>query len=405
MMNPTGRLQRAGIAVLVGGLLLGACGPGSEEEPEPVETTDDSADPERPGETPAEGAASQSEQHATVLDDEMDELSGGLPAVDIPVGGGESVSFDEGEPLRVMFNGFGLGYDYTVPEYAAAEELAVEYGIELDTFDPGADPQVQVQQLQDAMSSGQYNAAIVYPLAPDLVCDLLTNQMPAAGILVATIGQTACIGEDAPDGILTAVPDTGTPEVFEAFAQKIVEMEAGSQENGAFLVGGPESDLVTQFGIEALREAFENAENMSVLDSMYTDYTQAGSLQELQDALQRHPDVQTIATMFPEAAYAASTALQSIDRMDEVNVYAFGASTAVLENIENGTILMSVPFYPYTKVKAAIQALLLAREGVDVPGYLPYAGHAPESMRGEDDPVLFLTRDNIDAFREQAAEY
>jgi ABC-type sugar transport system substrate-binding protein len=137
--------------------------------------------------SPSLASTGSQELHATVLDDELEKLDPTLPATEVELSNGIKVPFEEGETLKVAFNGYGKGFDYSVPEFDAALDMVEELDIEVDEFDPSGDPQKQIAQLQDIMASGKYNAVVVYPLSPDLTCDLLTRQMPEKGILTVAI--------------------------------------------------------------------------------------------------------------------------------------------------------------------------------------------------------------------------
>ena len=66
---------------------------------------------------------------------------------------------------------------------------------------------------------------------------------------------------------------------------------------------------------------------------------------------------------------------------------------------------LSVPFYPYTNVKAAYQAIELARRGVEVDDFHPYAGRKPEALRQDGDEILFVTPENVKKYAETVQEY
>lgn len=345
-------------------------------------------------------ASSSKELYATVLDDLVEQITEPTPATSIVLGE-HTVEFDEGEQLSVAFNGYGKGFDYSAPEFKAATDMAEEYGITIDQFDPAGDPQVQVTQVQDAIASGKYNAMVVYPLSTDLMCDIMTRQMPEAGIVPVAVGNPPCTTEDKA-GVLTVVPDTGgTDYVFPAWAEAIAEHEAGGK---AILITGSELDFTSILATEALEKTFpEN--DIELLAVQRTDFTQADSLQKAQDLIQSYPEATIFVSAYPEGTHAAITAVKMAGLQDQVDVYDFGAESRSLDEIKQGLVLGSTPFYPYTKVKTAIQALLLARSGQQVDTLIPYSGHAVESIRGEGEQVMFITPDNVEAFLNLLAEY
>jgi ribose transport system substrate-binding protein len=351
---------------------------------------------------PVDGDGKKSaELHATVLDDQLAALDASLPAIDVELSNGITVPFEEGETLKVAFNGYGKGFDYSVPEFDAARAMVAELGVTVDEFDPSGDPQKQVTQLQDIMTSGKYNAVVVYPLSPDLTCDLLTRQMPESGILTVAVGNPACTTGDSA-GVVTTVPDTGgTDYVYPAWAKEIAKQE---RDGRALVLTGPELDLGAKMAGEATEAVFPEYGN-EVLALLRTDFTQADSLQKTQDALQAHPSTTMIVSSFPEGTQAALTAVKVAGVEDQVKIYDFGANAHALEEIKKGLVAGSSPFYPYTKVRTAFIALQLVRHGVPVDPHIPYSGHAPESMRSDGAEIMFVTSDNVASFSELVAEY
>jgi ribose transport system substrate-binding protein len=346
-----------------------------------------------------------SEVHKTVFEEEFAATKPTLEPVAVKLGE-NTVNFAKGEELKIAFDGYGKGYDYSVPEYKAAEELPKEMGLEMTTFDPRGEIELQIQQIQSIINSGQYNALVVYPLAAELECDLLTKQAPAKGVVVLAFGYPACETEAGAPGLVSTILDTPSREAYTAWAARIVEDQEKENKKGgkAFIVTGPKVDWAGPLAAEILEEAFDKA-GIEVEQVVDTDYTQAGSLPKIQDALQRYPDTTMIVDQFPEGAAATLTALKIAGKSGKIDVYGWGANTPSIKGIEEGTMKMTVPYYPYTNVKAALQALVLMRDGKKVPPYVTYAGHAPESMRTPGAEVLFVEPSNVAEYKKKVQEY
>jgi ribose transport system substrate-binding protein len=354
--------------------------------------------------TTAEDTAS--ELHATVLDDQIAKATLGTPKTTVDVGTAK-LDFAEGEALKVAFIGYGKGFDYTVPEYEAAEKEAEALDMDVTIFDPKGDSQLQVNQIQTVMNSGKYNAMVVYPLATDLDCDLVTKQAPAKGLLVVVMGYPACADQDAPKGVLTNMPDT-VPEDFvtEAWSKRITEMasEAGTPQK-TIIVTGPKLDYQSDAAVKQLQADFKAAGNISVDQVVYTDYTRPDALVKMQDALQRNSDATMVVATMPEGSAGAQTAIRAAGKKGKIKLYGFGANEPQVKALDSGELEMSVPYYPYTNVKAAYQALALARAGEKVDSLIPYAGHKAESMREPGDEILFVTPENADAYASKVMEF
>jgi ABC-type sugar transport system substrate-binding protein len=345
--------------------------------------------------------APSADRHATVLDDMIADLDAALPALSVQLPDGTKVAFEEGEKLRVAFIGYGKGFDYSVPEYEAIKEVGQELGIEVDEYDPAGSAQTQVSQLQHIASSGKYNAVIAYPISPDLSCDLMTRQMPQEGIITVAVGNAACT--NAADGQpLTTIPDTGpTDFVYPAWAHEIGERS--SEGSKAIVLTGPELDVGAKMAGQATETIFPEY-GVEVLSVVRTDFTQADSLQKVQDALQSNPDATMVVSSYPEGTQAALAAVRAAGATDRIRIYDFGAEEPALDALAEGQVAGSTPFYSYTKIKTALQALQLARHAVKVEEYIPYSGHAVESIRSKGDEVMFITPENVDQFRELVAD-
>lgn len=343
------------------------------------------------------------ELHATVLDEAIENSKPTLNAIKVPLGE-HTVSFAKGEPLKIAFNGYGKGYDYSVPEYAAAGDVAQQMGLDVTQFDPQGDAQTQIQQVQSVINSGKYNALVVYPLAADLECDLLTKQAPAKGVVVVAFGYPACNGQTATPGVLTSIPDTPSRSSYTAWAKEILKDQSEPTKQKMILVTGPKIDWAAELCDEVMEEVLGEA-GIEIEQIVDTDYTQAGSLPKIQDALQRNPETTMIVAQFPEGTAATLTALKIAGKSGEINVYGWGANDPSVKGIEEGTLKSSVPYYPYTNVRAAYQALQLMRDGKSVPPYIPYAGHAPESMRQPGATILYVDPSNVKEYAKKVQEY
>jgi ribose transport system substrate-binding protein len=354
--------------------------------------------------TSARSASPSGLRYSSVLDPLFAKTKVGLPAVSIDVGGGKRISFKQGEPLKIAFFGYGSGFTYSPPEFAGARNEPKRLGVQMTVFDPAGDPTKQVQQIQDAMNSGKYNTFVVYPLATDLECNLLTKQLPAKNILVAAVGQPACTNATSSNGLLTVVDETGSPEVYGAWAKEIVKSNPGKQE--VLLLTGPSGDWLSEQAGIAMQKAAKGHPNFHIQQIIRTDYTPAGALQKGQDALQRYPSTTIVANAFPEGTQGMLTAVRVAGKQGKLKMYDFGTSAFGIGQILKGTVTMSVPFYPYTKVKTALEGLIIARSGgAKVPRYITYSGHAPEPLRKPGDPVLFVTKANAAQFKAKIAEY
>jgi len=356
-----------------------------------------------PGDSSQAAAGKSSQYHAGVLDKRVAATPASNPAIEVPVEGGAKISFEKGEPLKVAFFGYGRGYAYTTPNYEGAEGAAKELGIELSTFDPAGDPQAQLEEIRTAIASGRFNAAVVYPLTTALDCKLVTEELPDANILVATVFNRACPGgpQQKQKGILTWVKEIGAElSAYEIWAERIADEEKGGK---AIVIVGPEIDEPSKLAVAALQKKLKGS--VEILDEIYSTYEPSDSQKRMQDALQANPEANLIISDSSEVTQGATTAVRLAGKEGQIKVYDFGAGKAGIKLVEEGDVVLTVPQYPYTMVKTAVQALALARQGVSVPPVISYAGHVPERTREKGSPIQFITPENAKQYREEDSEY
>lgn len=380
---------RGALALLaVAGLIAAGCG-GSDSS--------SGASSDAPAATTA-GDATNSQEAAstrTIFDADFAALTDSdLPAIEVDVGGGKTIRFEEGEKPRIAYVGFGLGYDYTVPQYDSARRTAAEAGYELDTFDPAGDGQKQVQQLQDIMSTGRYRIVVTYPVVADLACDLLRRQLVARNILVVAHNQAACDGDTETDGIVATVWDPNTPRGLEAWAKLIADAQGGEgAKEKAIILTGPEVDTSSNDAVAGLEREL-GAAGVEIVSIQRTDYTPPDSQKKAQDALQANPDATMIVSTFPEGTRGAMTALKMAGKEGKLRVYDLGGSKKTIAEIQQGLIHGSTPLYPATVARSAVQAAILARAGKEVPRAVFNAG-----IDGiAEDEVPWITGENASAF-------
>lgn len=332
---------------------------------------------------------------STVFDAQLKGLSDKLAAVNVPVGGGTTIHFKAGEKPRIAYVGYGLGFDYTVPQYAAAKATARKYGVALDTFDPSGDGQKQVQQLQDVMSSGKYNIVVAYPVSADLTCNLLSKQLPAKNILVVVHNQAACAGDQSTNGVLSTLWDPNTPKGLRLWAKRIVAAQgdkASSQK--VVIVTGPNTDTSSNDSVKALKAAFGPA-GMKIVSTQRTDYTTPDAQQKTQDALQANPGATMVVSTFPEGTRGTVSALRIAGKSTSVKVYDFGGAQKTVADIKQGLVAGSSPEFPATLARSAVEAAILARDGKSVPRAVFNAGVAGQS----DNEVPWVDKSNVNSFR------
>jgi hypothetical protein len=113
------------------------------------------------------------------------------------------------EHFRVAVFADDSGSDYAQGVARGAQDRAAQLGVVLAFFDARKSAAQQVQQMRDAMTSGQYIGGFVVPVKPDPLCDLGTDFAPDHNFMLAVTTTPIC-GRAANEGEETWAPGTLT---------------------------------------------------------------------------------------------------------------------------------------------------------------------------------------------------
>ena len=97
-------------------------------------------------------------------------------------------SGSSGKPLNLAYLSFAVENSYDAPMLAAAQAVASDNHATMKVFDANNSPQTQYAQLQDVISSGQYNGIILKPIFGTGLTGLV-KQAISKGIKVVNMDQ------------------------------------------------------------------------------------------------------------------------------------------------------------------------------------------------------------------------
>src|SRR5919202_1239872 len=212
-------------------------------------------------------------------------------------GGGSSSSGNSqnSKVKKVAFFGFASANSFAQATWAGVQQAAKKYGAEAKFFDPNFDPQKQVSQMQDALTTQQYQLFVVQANDGNAVVPAV-KQAISQGVTV--------VGEFTPVG---SNYDTIQPQVSKMIfvgeapvdnGHKLGELGVQACKglnpcNVAYLQGFKSLPL-DNARTQAVMQTLKTAPNVKVVASPEGGYTQASGLKAAQDVLSAHPDVNVI---------------------------------------------------------------------------------------------------------------
>ena len=320
-------------------------------------------------------------------------------SVAVDVGNGMKVTTNPSDPLKIAMFMPAVNTSYLQANIKGAQDEAAKVGATISVFDAKFDPMNQLNQMQNAIQTKQYNAFIVFPLAGQVICKVATEEAPKAGILVSSYHFSLCNTTFEVDekqwapGTLQYVGGASSYPVFLNYVTEIIKANPGPQKVG-ILTGLELADdtLRIKRVTDELKTKYSQFE---VVDNQHTDYTIPDAQKHAQNMIQSHPDISIIITTYSNITRAAVNALEQAGKAGRVKIYDFGGTSWSKKAIESGQVVATVPFYAYTAAAVAVRNLALARQGKEVPHYIPNDG-------GPADAPTIVTKSNVDQFKPES---
>ena len=271
-----------------------------------------------------------------------------------------------------------FGYNttpYALANRKAAEAAAKQYGAKITFFNPNSDAQLQATQIQDAITTGKYQAFWIsandgHRLQP------LVKQAAAKGIKVGVSDQT--LGGTGEQVTLQTKPGvtitigtglktqavTGIAEIKAACAAQV---GAGKPCSVALMAGFDNFPPdVYRYGYitKALKKTGITTKFMP-----QGQYAAPGAQKSTLDFFQSKPKVDVIYTSADQMIAGVLVALSQlhITPGKDVKLIGFGATTEAIAGIKAGTWYASLGLYPSTSARLGVKYLVDAVNGKTVP--------------------------------------
>lgn len=295
--------------------------------------------------------------------------------------------------LKIAYFSAGTSNSYLQASIDEAKKVAKELGAKIDIFDGGFNAQSQFDQMQQALTSGKYNAFAVEPNDGNLVCDILTQEAPKKKVLVSVFNLPIC-GRATNTGAETYEPGTityvggQTLDVYENWVQSVIDSNKGGAKIG--LISGPDLNANTIAFFKAAK-AFAKEKRFEVVAQQTTDYTTPKAFNAAQTMMQANPDLDVIMSNFSGMTRGVVEAVGK----KKVQIFDFGGDTWALDQVKAGTLTSSVMMLPRLETRAALEGLADYVRGKDVPKFI----NLTESTELPGTP--FATADNVGEFTAQ----
>jgi ribose transport system substrate-binding protein len=300
-------------------------------------------------------------------------LLAALPALALVVsacGSGDDKSSTTGgggdtRPAKIAYLTYATN-DFTSVEARGAAEVAEKTGGSVDVFNANFDPQTQLKQCQDAITSGRYNAILIGPVDNAAVVPCV-KQTAAAKIPVATI--EVAVGPDPVavdpqiDGVVASAVSS---QVSNAEAQTEMVRRACKGIDPCEVIAEitTPTDRFTNYGVSQV--AANAGPNVRVVEKIIGQYDPSVVARAMPDALTAHPDAHVFLSATDTDALAALPAIRAAGLEGRIAILGNGGSRQGAKAVRDGVLFATIVNLPRTAGKIVTEKLIQALNGETV---------------------------------------
>jgi ribose transport system substrate-binding protein len=278
-------------------------------------------------------------------------------------GGGSS-----GKPVKIAFFGYASANAYTQAALTGVKKIASEHGATVHFFDPNMSSTTQVSQIEDAATSGQYNAMVVYSVDGGAVVaavrEALQNGIKVVADFVPVgpdIDTTATQVKGIVGSSVVPIDETGTDA-----GNLIVQACQGvSPCRVAYLPGDNTLPLEIDRTNHVMAVVKQHS-NIQVVATVQSGYASNTGETAGQNVLTAHPNVNVIASSNDQAIVGVALALKQRGDLGKIKLIGGGGTYQAVAGIKNGTWFGTVNYCPTSEAEAATKMVVNAVQGKPV---------------------------------------
>jgi len=277
----------------------------------------------------------------------------------------EETSADDGEKLKIMFTNAFYSAPYCAPMIAAAEEKAIELGVDLQILDGKADGQVQLDQIENAITQGV--DGILYFPADQESSATAVRKLSESDIPVIIINSRADPSVDDLVGTFIGTDYYAQGEVAGQMA-----LDALGDEGGNVVIiegaGGTEAQKKRTDGFVSITSANEN---IVILAQQQADWDPAKAQTVMEDFISQFGDeIDLVYTQDDGMYQGAAQALKDADMIDKLICISIGANAAGIEAVKNGELYGTASQSPINEGKMGVEYIIKLINGETLPDWV-----------------------------------
>jgi ribose transport system substrate-binding protein len=273
----------------------------------------------------------------------------------------------QGKVKAVAFFGFAAANSFAQATWAGVKEAAKAAGVTAKFFDPNFSAQTQVSQIQDAVTSGQYQAFVIQANDGNAVIPAIEQAVKAH---IGVVAEFTPIGSNyasltPPVAGVTFVGEAPVHNGMELGALGIAACKGLNPCNVAYLEGFKSLPL-DNARTAAVKKELATASNVKLVADVEGGYTQAEGLKAAQDVLQAHSNVNVMIGS-SQAIEGAQQAVKKAGLTGKLKLIGNGGSCQAVAGVKSGAWFATYALPETTSGFKATQLAIEAGNGQKVP--------------------------------------
>lgn len=262
-----------------------------------------------------------------------------------------------------FFNPIGNN-DYTAAAEKGVREVLEGAGMTVESFDAGFNAEEQLNQIEDAITSGNFDAFVLYSV-DGVGVTVGVDAAVEAGIPVISLD--APIGEDRTTlvpykNVAAQIARTGAGDGAQIGTAIVSACEGDDDCQVAFMIGfqGFPLDLDRFNAVEAIVAGHDN---ISIVANQAASYLEDEGFDVATDMLQANSDIDVIASVGDQMILGAELAVQDAGLEGQVALIGQGGNQDAYNAVAEGRWFATIANIPYTNGKIAGQMAQQVLEG------------------------------------------
>jgi ribose transport system substrate-binding protein len=256
------------------------------------------------------------------------------------------------------------GNTYEEARYRGAQEAAAKLNAEVVNFSGEYDPLQQINQIQDAIASENFDALLIHPIDSNAVVPVVEDALKA-GLVV--VGADSPIGPDPdslepyPEGVSAFIGRTGKA-TGEWLGQAVIKACEGKDPCEVAYLIGMQNLTIDQVRYANLEETIKDHPNIEIVAFQEALYRKDKGYEVMQNVFQANPGIDAVATSGDQMVLGALQAAEEAG-LEDVKLIGNGASKEGCDALKEGKFFATIADIPYTQGQLLVETAVKALRG------------------------------------------